>query len=126
MSEQDLRTAIETLKGQIDTFWTVNHDRKTFWPYLLNQELYKREKVSPWGGCELMGDLLNGNLDVWNETPGALDFVKAKMAQAERDDFAMPRIYPAGYQFTEVLAKLKRKVPTEQEVHEPQKVPRLV
>lgn len=73
--------AIKNLKTQIDTLYNeINKTNKHFWPALMNphRHLTARPEAFSAGSVEEMQLVLKNNYAAWIETPGAIDFVKAK------------------------------------------------
>lgn len=81
-SEQLRVAAIDKLKKQVDIlFNAINKANKHSWPALLNpgKHLTARPEACARGMVEEMQDALRLAYDTWSETPGAIEFIKAKM-----------------------------------------------
>jgi hypothetical protein len=73
---------IDKLKAQIDAiFDAVEEANEHFWPALIDPDIDLTEipeAYSP-GSVEEMILVLRYNYDAWAETPGAIDFIEAKV-----------------------------------------------
>ncbi|KAJ5733351.1 hypothetical protein N7493_002137 [Penicillium malachiteum] len=81
--DQDRLTYIERLKGQIDQLYEKTDSANSyFWPHLLNPGHHLNDKSSAYsmGSMEEMTLALQWTYAAWTETPGAIDFIKAKRA----------------------------------------------
>ncbi|KAJ5621183.1 hypothetical protein N7528_005966 [Penicillium herquei] len=81
--EQDRLTYIERLKGQIDQLYEkTDNANPYFWPHLLNPGHHLNDKPASYsmGSVEEMTLALQWTYAAWTETPGAIDFIKAKRA----------------------------------------------
>lgn len=75
-------TMIDKLKAQIDViFDAVQEANEHFWPALIDPEsdLTKLPEGYSHGSVEEMIVVLRYNYDAWAETPGAIDFIEAKV-----------------------------------------------
>jgi hypothetical protein len=81
--ECDIRpTMIQRLKAQVDTLYKeVDKANKHFWPALLNpsNHLAGRPMAYSFGSVEETQMALHYNYGAWIGTPGAIDFIKAKV-----------------------------------------------
>ncbi|KAJ6015059.1 hypothetical protein N7540_009650 [Penicillium herquei] len=79
--DQDRLTCIERLKGQIDQLYEkIDSANAYFWPHLVNpgHHLGDRPEAYSMGSVEEMTLALQWTYAAWTETPGAIDFIKAK------------------------------------------------
>ena len=83
MSRTSHTETIAKLKNQINTMYDVVHKQNAFfWPALLDPDrhLNSRSEAYSHGSVAEMQLALKWCYDSWAETPGAIDFVKAKLA----------------------------------------------
>ncbi|KAJ5707194.1 hypothetical protein N7488_006995 [Penicillium malachiteum] len=81
--DQDRLTYIERLKGQIDQLYEkTDNANPYFWPHLLNPGHHLNDRPASYsmGSVEEMTLALQWTYAAWTETPGAIDFIKAKRA----------------------------------------------
>lgn len=81
--DSDVReTMIEKLRAQIDViFDAVEEANEYLWPALIDPDIDLTEipECYSHGGVEEMILVLRYNYDAWAETPGAIDFIEAKV-----------------------------------------------
>jgi hypothetical protein len=82
MSRTSHTETIAKLKDQINTMYNVVHKQNAFfWPALLDPHYHLNSQSAPYskGSVEEMQLGLKWCYDSWAETPGAIEFIKAKL-----------------------------------------------